>query len=155
MRALRKTRAGWRANVRTLGFQGSGSFALCQITTQHQQGGACAPAPHLRPPVCENTRPYDLDQRSLENRDNKWKAEGSGSRPSPAHAHPCGHVACARVKHQWEPAGAPSPPSHSEREPSKLEQHSVTNRNGNSGCVEVLGFWIMFFPLLCMPDLGE
>lgn len=95
-----------------------------------------------------------MDQRSFENRNTKWEAEGSGSHSSSARAHSCGHMACAHVKHKWEPAGAPSPPSHSEREPSKLKQHSVTNRNVNSRCVEVLGFWIMFSPFLCMPVVG-
>lgn len=82
------------------------------------------------------------------------KPRGPGSQPSPARAHSWGHMACARVKHKWEPAGAPSPPSHPEREPSKLKQHSVTNRNANSGGVGVVGFWIIIFLSSLHASLG-
>lgn len=81
------------------------------------------------------------------------KPRGSGSQPSSAHAHSCGHMACARVRHTWKPAGAPSPPGPSESEPSTLKQHSGTNRNANSGWIGAVGFWILFFLLLCVPVL--
>lgn len=137
------------------GFQGSGELcSLPDYNTASARVSYCSSTPIYVHLSVRHTRSYDLDQRSFENRNTKWEAEGSGSHSSSARAHSCGHMACARVKHKWEPAGAPSPPSHSEREPSKLKQHSVTNRNVNSRCVEVLGFWIMFSPFLCMPVLG-
>lgn len=155
LRALSKRRAWQRADVRPPKISELwGVLPFARLQHSISKGEFM-----LQPPIyvhlsVRHTRSEDLDQKSSDNRNTKWKAEGSGSHFSSARAHPCGHMACARVRHKWEPAGAPSPPSHAESEPSKFKQHSVPNRNVNSGYTEVLGFWIMFFPFLCMPVGG-
>lgn len=95
------------------------------------------PLPRPHPPVWET---QDLDQRSSEKTDTPNGKPGCpGSRPLLAHPQSCCHMASARVKRKWEPAGAPCPPRHPESEPSALEQHSVTKRNATSGCAGVRG----------------
>lgn len=95
------------------------------------------PLPRPHPPVWET---QDLDQRSSEKTDTPNGKPGCpSSRPLLAHPQSCCHMASARVKRKWEPAGAPCPPRHPESEPSALEQHSVTKRNATSGCAGVRG----------------
>lgn len=100
----------------------------------------CAAAP----PPPTSTCLWDIRGHTIWTKDHlktetpNGKPRGPSSQPSSAHAHSCGHMASARVRHPWEPAGAPSPPSPSESGPSKLKQHSVTNRNANRGG---LGLW--------------
>lgn len=131
---------GWRANVRPPGISGLWGASL-SARLQHSISKSDLV---LQPPVYvhlpeRRTRSSDLDQRSLENRDTKWTGKGSGRRPSCAQAHPCGHMACARVKRKWEPTEAPPPvPSLLKASPANESSTQLLTETGTAG---VLTSW--------------
>lgn len=129
-----------------LEFLGSGSSAAisCQMTTQRPARYVWLTAPPTPAPTStclRDTRGLGFGPKDhLKNRDTKWKARVCQQHPPlPAHAQSRRHMACARVKLSGSPRG-PCPPSHAKAEPSALRQHSVTNRNANSGVQGSMGF---------------